>query len=153
MSPHIRILHVAAASALLWPEVQSIWAYVISSWRRLFSQRAGAGGGFELRTAPCLECRPGRMSRQGLCMARHCVRIYDNTWLYIYIYMITYTYSMPFVMPFDAVWWHMALHPLQRDRCKHDKWPRRCNTRCTKSVVSSMSPPKAVAVLKTRIST
>ena len=40
MSPHIRILHVAAASALLWPEVQSIWAYVISSWRRLFSQRA-----------------------------------------------------------------------------------------------------------------
>ena len=57
MSLHIvRILHVAAASALLWPEVQSIWAYVISSWRRLFSQRAGAGGGFELRTAPRLEC-------------------------------------------------------------------------------------------------
>jgi len=78
MSPHIRILHVAAASALLWPEVQSIWAYVISSWRRLFSQRAGAGGGFELRTAPGLECRPGRMSHQGLCMARHCVRIYDD---------------------------------------------------------------------------
>lgn len=45
---------MAAASALLWPAVEPIWAYVICSWRRLFSQRFGTGGGFELRTAPWL---------------------------------------------------------------------------------------------------
>ena len=47
-----RTRHVAAASALVWSPVEPIWAYVVSSWRRLFTQRAGAGGGFELRTAP-----------------------------------------------------------------------------------------------------
>eukprot|EP00435_Cladocopium_sp_Y103_P066544 s28_g28.t2 len=56
------ILHVAAASALLWPEVQPIWAYVIGSWRRLFSQRAGAGGDAtqDVQRAALLRCRHRR---------------------------------------------------------------------------------------------
>ncbi|CAJ1410024.1 unnamed protein product [Effrenium voratum] len=45
-----RRLRVAAASALLWPKVEPVWAYVVCSWRRLFHHRAGTGGGFELRT-------------------------------------------------------------------------------------------------------
>ncbi|CAE7780195.1 Lrguk, partial [Symbiodinium necroappetens] len=45
-----RHLRVAATSALLWPPVEPVWAYVVRGWRRLFAQRAGSGGGFELRT-------------------------------------------------------------------------------------------------------
>eukprot|EP00439_Symbiodinium_sp_Y106_P026100 s2399_g3.t1 len=45
-----RHLPVAATSALLWPPVEPVWAYVVRGWRRLFAQRAGSGGGFELRT-------------------------------------------------------------------------------------------------------
>lgn len=44
------LLSQAATTALLWPPVETIWAYVVDSWRRLFDQRAGSGGGFELRT-------------------------------------------------------------------------------------------------------
>ena len=42
---------VSAAAALLLAPVEPIWCYVVRSWRRLFTQRAGIGHGFELRTA------------------------------------------------------------------------------------------------------
>ncbi|CAE7364424.1 Lrguk [Symbiodinium natans] len=48
--PDHRHLRVAATAALLWPPVEPVWAYVVRGWRRLFAQRAGSGGGFELRT-------------------------------------------------------------------------------------------------------
>ena len=41
----------SAAAALLLAPVEPIWCYVVKSWRRLFTQRAGMGHGFELRTA------------------------------------------------------------------------------------------------------
>ncbi|CAK9015568.1 unnamed protein product [Durusdinium trenchii] len=50
MARRDRLRHIAAATALVWPPVEPIWAYVVNGWRRLFTQRAGAGGGFELRT-------------------------------------------------------------------------------------------------------
>jgi len=44
------VLTLAAVTSLLLPAVEPIWAYAQSSWRQLFDQRNGAGGGFELRT-------------------------------------------------------------------------------------------------------